>query len=866
MCGQSDTSAANGISLSKSRTTLVLKFGGTSVADALAWQRIHAIVQRGCAAAERVVLVVSALSQVSNTIEQLLREARKEFPQPRFEKLQTRHESLAADLGVTQLAAIAAEWQRLQALLSSLRGKHGRIAPPLWAQAMSCGEIIASRLGGSFLQQQGLAVSWLHAPDLLLASDDSYLDSDCRFNPRPETQALLDQAPLFITQGFIARNDAGETVLLGRDGSDTSATLLAGGLGAQRCEIWSDVPGFYSTDPRRIPQAKLIKTLSCAEAQEIALMGAKVLHPRAIAPLVAAGIELQLHSSQNPAVQGTRVSNRHATTTCIVKAVTVKNHVLLLHMESLKMWRQDGFLADIFTCFKQHRFSVDLISTSEASVSVSLDKITVEREPELAAMLADLQKFCTITTISHCATLSVIGSNIRSILHELSPLFALFEHQTVHLVTQSANNLNLTFVVDQQQSERLLHKMHQLLFGGATTGEVFGDSWLQLQKTSVDELPSRSTSWWQQQRSKLLKLAAQHDTALYVYSLAAVDAAVQKLRALSNVKRIFYAMKANHNEMLLKFLSTQKVDFECVSQQEIEHLARALPQLDMARVLFTPNFCARHEYELALARGCMVTIDNLYVLEQWGEVFAAREVILRIDPGFSKGHHRHVTTGGVRSKFGISPRDGERMLAATQRHGIIVKGLHAHSGSGILAPHEWQGRAEVLASLAAEFLQAKVLNLGGGFGVPEHSQECELDFAMLDASLREVAQRFELWIEPGRYLTAAAGVLLAQVTQLKHKERVNFVGVNTGMNSLLRPALYDAYHEIFNLTRLGDGDAPEEVEVVGPICESADNFAHARRLPLCQEGDVLLVNNAGAYGAVMSSHYNLRPPATEVVL
>ncbi len=846
--------------------TLVLKFGGTSVADAASWRRILTVVQRHRAAADRIVLVVSALSQVSNTIERLLRAARQEFPHTRFERLCTQHRNLATDLGVTQLADIEAELQHLRTLLASLHGTHQRVAPPLWARAMSCGEIIASRLGHRFLRQQGLAVVWLHAPDLLLASDDSYLDSDCCFSPRPDARAQLAHAALCITQGFIARNRAGETVLLGRGGSDTSATLLAGGLGATRCEIWSDVPGFYSTDPRRIPQARLIKTLSGPEAQEIALMGAKVLHPRAIAPLVATGVELQLRSLPNPEVQGTRVVSRPTTDTCRVKAVTVKSNVLLLHLASLKMWRQAGFLADIFTCFKQHRFSVDLIATSEASVSVSLDKITAEREPELVALLAALRKFCTVTEIAHCATLSVIGRNIRSMLPALGPLFALFERQTVHLVAQSANDLNLTFVVAQEQSERLLHKIHQLLFGGETTGEVFGDSWLQLQETSADAFPPRPPAWWQRQRGELLELAVQHDTALYVYSLTAVDAAVQKLRTLNCAQRIFYAVKANHHAALLKFLAEQQIDFECVSQQEIQHIVRVLPRLKMDRVLFTPNFCARHEYEFALARGCMVTIDNLYVLERWGELFAGREIMLRIDPGFSKGHHRHVMTGGVGAKFGIAPHDRERMSSAVRQHGIIVRGLHAHSGSGILAPYEWQGRARLLAELAEEFAQVTVLNLGGGFGVPEHPQERELDFAAVDASLQDVAARYELWIEPGRYLTAAAGVLLAQVTQLKHKAQINFVGVNTGMNSLLRPALYDAYHEIFNLTRLAADDAQETVEVVGPICESADNFGHARRLPACQEGDVLLIAHAGAYGAVMASHYNLRPPAPEIVL
>ena len=851
--------------MAQAQTTLVLKFGGTSVATAAAWQRIHTIVQRSYAHADRIVLVVSALAQVSNSIEQLLRQAQQGLPQNACAPLHTRHRQLANDLGVTQLADIEAELQRLQTLLATAAGQ-AQIAPPLWAQAMSCGEVMASRLGSCFLQQRGLEVTWLHAPDLLLANDDSYLDSDCRFQPQPEAQAQLKTAKLCITQGFIARNRAGETVLLGRGGSDTSATLLAAGLKAQRCEIWSDVPGFYSTDPRRIAQAKLIKVLSCEEAQEIALMGAKVLHPRAIAPLSDAGVELQLCSLQNPEVQGTRVSHRPSTDACMVKAVTVKNNVLLLNMESLKMWRRAGFLADIFNCFKRHRFSVDLISTSEASVSVSLDKITAERTADLDALLADLQKFCTVTKIPHCATLSVIGSNIRSMLSELSPLFAIFEHQTVHLVAQSANDLNLTFVVAQEQSERLLHKMHQLLFGGATAGEVFGDSWLQLQATSVTA-PPRPVTWWQTKRQQLLALATQHNRSLYVYDMSAVEMAVQKLRTLSHIKRIFYAMKANHNESLLQFLAAQGIDFECVSQEEIEHLVRVLPQLSLTRVLFTPNFCARSEYEFALAHGCIVTIDNLYVLEQWGKLFAGREVILRLDPGFSTGHHRHVMTGGVRSKFGISPRDSQRVQAAVAEHGIIVKGLHAHAGSGILAPHEWQGRAEMLAEFAAEFKTITALNLGGGFGVPEHPHDRELDFAAVDASLQTTAQQFELWIEPGRYLTAAAGVLLAQVTQLKHKERVNFVGVNTGMNSLLRPALYDAYHEIFNLTRFDASDVPEKtVEVVGPICESADNFGHARRLPACQEGDVLLIANAGAYGAVMASHYNLRAPAQEVVL
>jgi diaminopimelate decarboxylase/aspartate kinase len=162
----------------------------------------------------------------------------------------------------------------------------------------------------------------------------------------------------------------------------------------------------------------------------------------------------------------------------------------------------------------------------------------------------------------------------------------------------------------------------------------------------------------------------------------------------------------------------------------------------------------------------------------------------------------------------------------------------------------------------------RVLNLGGGLGVPERPGRAALDLAALDAALggfRVAHPQFELWLEPGRYLVAAAGVLLARVTQLKGKGELRYVGVATGMNSLIRPALYGAWHEIVNLTRLAETPA-QLYTVVGPICESGDVLGHDRLLPTCREGDVLLIATAGAYGAAMASHYNLREPAPQLVL
>jgi len=180
----------------------------------------------------------------------------------------------------------------------------------------------------------------------------------------------------------------------------------------------------------------------------------------------------------------------------------------------------------------------------------------------------------------------------------------------------------------------------------------------------------------------------------------------------------------------------------------------------------------------------------------------------------------------------------------------------------------WSETANTLLSVAQHFPQLRTINVGGGLGVPDSHEQAALDLGNLDVALRATRQSrpdLSVWLEPGRYLVAAAGVLLVRVTQTKSKADMRYVGVSTGMNSLIRPALYGAWHEIVNLSRL-DEPATELVNVVGPICESADFLGHDRLLPPTREGDVLLIANTGAYGHAMSSHYNLRAPAVELMI
>jgi diaminopimelate decarboxylase/aspartate kinase len=227
-----------------------------------------------------------------------------------------------------------------------------------------------------------------------------------------------------------------------------------------------------------------------------------------------------------------------------------------------------------------------------------------------------------------------------------------------------------------------------------------------------------------------------------------------------------------------------------------------------------------------------------------------------------------VRTGGVHSKFGVPLSEADELVALTNSASVRVTGLHAHTGSGVFNVDNWTETGALLAELAGRFPHVTVVDLGGGIGVPEQLGHAEIDLGLLDRGVAALAKDFphvEFWMEPGRFLVAKAGVLVALVTQLKGKGDVQYVGIATGMNSLIRPALYGAHHDIRNLTRL-DEPMTTQVNVVGPICETADQLGSDRWLPQTHEGDVLLIANCGAYGYAMASNYNLRPPAAEFMI
>ncbi len=853
---------------------VVLKYGGTSVASAANWPGIADVLRKRQRDGFRPVLVHSALAGVSDRLETLARLPAPETRERLLKEIEERHARLVSDLDLetpTRLTELLEEMRRLAAGI----GLTGETSAPLEARLMALGELMASAIVAAWLSGQGFRVLAVDARDVLRSTrvhsahdPRGFLSAVCDSDYDDSLAELWSAHDgVVVTQGFIASDDKGRTVLLGRGGSDTSAAYFAARLGARRLEIWTDVPGMFSANPRIIPSARLIRKLSFAEAQEIAATGGKVLHPRCLPIARRAGVPVQIFDTARPDMEGTVIQAGGSADGPRIKAVSARRGLTLVSMESLGMWQEAGFLADVFGVFAQLGLSIDLVSTSESVVTVTLD----ETGPALDDLVVEdlcrrLESHCRVRILRPCAAVSLVGSKMRANLHRLAPALEAFEEHEIYLVSQAASDLNFTVVIEEDQADRLVRALHGLIVGGEEADAQFGPTWEQL-TSAASAAAGRKIPWWERKRNELLALM-EGRSAAYVYDRETLEAATATLDGLTSIDRVFYAIKANPHPGVLQTFSQAGLGMECVSPGELARVLELFPDIDRSGVLFTPNFAGRGEYADAFEAGVRVTVDNMFPLEAWPEVFEGGEIFVRLDLGEGSGHHQHVHTAGVQSKFGIGVEDMRSLKTGVDRIGARVVGLHVHGGSGIRDALHWQRVALGLTEAAAMLPDVRFLDLGGGLGVPEREGDAPLDLAALDRALGEVRSAlpdYRFWLEPGRFLVSEAGVLLARVTQTKRKSGARFVGIATGMNSLIRPALYGAYHRIVNLSRLGE-PGRELVTVVGPICESGDRLGRDRLLPETREGDVLLIANAGAYGHAMSSRYNLREPAEEVLI
>ncbi|KAF0980215.1 hypothetical protein FDP41_013429 [Naegleria fowleri] len=731
-------------------------------------------------------------------------------------------------------------------------------------------------------------------------------------------------ADVLIAPGNIGCDNKGDIVLFDiSPNSDMSVAIFATKLDIGSVDFWTKDGGIFTCSEMKTTNAKFVFELSYHEALEIATSdNFKVLQPRSLKILQESDIQIRIRSvklfnrfskgyldkeyitvikSESSNDDTDNEQHDHVTSLTYeekvphVKCICIRRDILMLSIDTLDMWQKVGFLADVFGKFKKYNISVDFVTTSEANITITLDATNKLDNEVLNKLVNDLRSMnCRVEIIGPCSALSLIGKNIRSFLPRLSSGLTYFSGQKIHSVALAASDVNLTFLLDQNNSnEQLLKELHDWVFiKQSIDSHYIGPTWSELFETQTQKVNDVSGKhvWWRRKRQQLLDLIEKEDQAIYVYDVEQFLANAQKLINISirnngPVDQIFFALKSNPHPEILKIFESVGFGLECVSIDEVRMVCSLFPNIDRAnRILFTPNFAPKKEYREALSLGVMLTIDSLYPLMNWGELLRGKSVLLRIDPGAGKGHHAKVKTSGVQSKFGIHISDIPQAVKLCAQYNITVIGLHAHVGSGILDEAEaWKKTAVTLAQLIAEHPKlmndVKMIDCGGGLGVPYVPyKQTELDLsevakAMIDFKKNHNPTNVKLCMEPGRFLTANAGVLLARVTQIKNKMNKLFVGIETGMNSLIRPTLYDAHHEIVNLSKISDpnSDDPAEstmiADIVGPICESGDVFGTDRAISSeTREGDVLCICTAGSYGYSMSSHYNNRVPAKEIFI
>ena len=372
--------------------------------------------------------------------------------------------------------------------------------------------------------------------------------------------------------------------------------------------------------------------------------------------------------------------------------------------------------------------------------------------------------------------------------------------------------------------------------------------------------------------SQLVELADRFGTPLYVYHAEKIREQYQTLeQAFSNcAARFFYACKALSNINVLKYIRDLGAGLDCVSIYEVKLGLKA--GFTPEKILFTPNCVDFGEIEEGMRMGVILNIDNISILEQFGNKFGSSyPICIRFNPHIMGGGHYKMSTGHIDSKFGISVHQMRHIERIVKSTGLKVRGVHMHTGSDIKDIGVFISGLEVMFEVAEHFPDLAFIDLGSGFKVPYHEDDVSTDVFLLGQRVAESFNNYkkkkgreiEVWFEPGKFIVSEAGYFIVKCNVIKQTTATVFAGVNSGFNHLIRPMFYEAYHRIENISNPFGND--RIYTVVGNICET-DTFAWDRKLAEVREGDYLVFYNAGAYGFEMSSHFNSRLKPAEVLV
>lgn len=370
----------------------------------------------------------------------------------------------------------------------------------------------------------------------------------------------------------------------------------------------------------------------------------------------------------------------------------------------------------------------------------------------------------------------------------------------------------------------------------------------------------------------IASLADEFGTPLYIYDGEKITAQVKSLQeAFSAVPlKIKYATKALSNINILKLIRKAGAGVDAVSIEEVK--LGILAGYTPAEIMYTPSGVAFEEIQEAVQLGIMINLDSLPLMEQFGQVYGnSVPACIRINPHIMAGGNLKISTGHKESKFGISIEQLPQILETVAKYKLQIIGLHIHTGSDILDAEVFLRGGNVLFEAAVQFPDLKFLDFGGGFKVAYKPNDIATDVMEVGKTVGKAFQEFckqygrqlELWLEPGKFLVSEAGYLLVKANVVKESPTVTFVGVDSGLNHLIRPMMYDAYHSLYNLSNPEGKKA--KYNVVGYICET-DTIASHRELNEVKSGDLLVIKNAGAYGYSMASNYNSRLRPAEVLI
>ena len=371
---------------------------------------------------------------------------------------------------------------------------------------------------------------------------------------------------------------------------------------------------------------------------------------------------------------------------------------------------------------------------------------------------------------------------------------------------------------------------------------------------------------------QLLSLVEKYESPLYVYDAEKIITQYEKLQnAFADVRnlKINYACKALSNISILKLFNSLDAGLDTVSVQEVQLGLKA--GYNPSDIIFTPNGVSLEEIEQAMELGVRINIDNISILEQFGQKHPDVPVCVRMNPHIMAGGNTKISVGHIDSKFGISIHQLPLIIRVVENTGMHITGVHMHTGSDIYDIDAFLRATEILFNVALSFKDLEYIDFGSGFKVPYKEGDIETDISELGQKLSkrfnsfcdEFGRDLTLMFEPGKFLVSEAGQFLAQVNVVKQTTSTVFAGIDSGLNHLIRPMFYDAYHHIENISN--PSGKKRFYTVVGYICET-DTFGANRRISEIKEGDILCFKNAGAYCFTMASNYNSRYRPAEVLV